>query len=100
MADDYEEPNMVSAPNIGRMDDNMFHQIQKLFGSLKFTDRKYYNPKEYCHSYKDWDNQPVNVREQQDAKEYLDRFLEKIENKVELTPFKNMVKDIFNGSKV
>ncbi len=100
MADDYEAPNIVDAPMIGSMDDNMFHQIQKLFGSLKFTDRKYYNPKEYCHSYKDWDNNPCDVRVQQDANEYYNIFMDRIETALKPTPFKNSCRDIFTGMKV
>ena len=36
--------NIVDAEKIGKMDDNFFHQVQKLFGNLELTDREYYNP--------------------------------------------------------
>ena len=67
MASDGKEPNMVDAPKIGNMDDNMFHQLQKMFGHLELTDREYYDPEEYCHSYKWQGGNPVNVTIQQDA---------------------------------
>ena len=46
----------------------------------------YVNPKAYCHSFKDWEGQPVNVIEQMDAEEYLNMFLDKLESAIKGTP--------------
>ena len=97
MAKDLKPPEMVDANRLGMMDDNMFHQIQKLFGFLELTDRQFCNPKKYCYSFKDYSGKPVNLTEQQDAQEYLNRFLDKIEKALKPTPFRNIVHNIYGG---
>lgn len=39
------------------IDDNVLHQLQKMFTFLELSERQYYNPHEFCHSFKD-----INVR--------------------------------------
>jgi ubiquitin carboxyl-terminal hydrolase 34 len=57
------EPENWSTHKGKKVDDNVFHQLQKMFGSLEFTDRQEYNPEEFCFSYKDWDGIPVKIGE-------------------------------------
>ena len=52
----------------------------KLFGYLELSDRQDYNPADFCFSYKDYDGQPINVRIQQDAQEFLNVFFDKLDN--------------------
>lgn len=60
-------------------DDNLFLQFQTLFSGLQLSEKMYINPKNYCHSFKDWDGNPTNVMEQMDVEEYLNMFMDKLE---------------------
>ena len=51
----------------GMVDDNMFHQLQKLMANLEASDRSDYNPFEFCFSFKEFDGTPTNIAEQKDA---------------------------------
>jgi ubiquitin carboxyl-terminal hydrolase 34 len=98
MASDGQLPQIEKVPGIGEMDDNPFHQLQRMYTYLELTDREYYNPEQYCHSFKDYAGKPVNTRIQKDAQEYLNQFFDKIENALKPTPFKNIVKDVYGGN--
>ncbi len=50
-----------------KVDDNVLHQLQKLFSSLELSKSDDYNPWEYCFSFKDFEGQPTNTGEQKDA---------------------------------
>lgn len=52
-------------------EDNTFLQFQALFVNLLKSEKQAANPKAFCHSYKDWDDQPTNVLEQMDVEEFL-----------------------------
>ena len=59
-ADDKTAPNLIM--HEGReIDDNFLHQTQRLFTTLAQTDRKAYNTRDYCYSYKDG-QEPIDVR--------------------------------------
>jgi ubiquitin carboxyl-terminal hydrolase 34 len=60
MANDNIEPEMVKK-NYREFDDNVFHQFQRLFAFLRWSDRQDYNPIDFCSSFKDWDGNPINV---------------------------------------
>ena len=50
-----------------QIDDNMLHQMQKVFAHLELSERQDYNPQEFCFAFKDLDGMPTNLREQKDA---------------------------------
>ena len=82
------------------MDDNIFHQTQRMFGFLDITDRQAYDPTTFCFSFKDWDNNPVNVAIQQDTQEFLQRFFDKLETALKETPFNSILQGIYGGKKL
>ena len=45
----------------GKVDDNILHQLQRMFGFLELSDRRDYNPRGLCFSFKDWNGNPVNT---------------------------------------
>ena len=55
----------------GKVDDNAFHQLQRIFGFLELTNRRDFNPIGFCFSFKDWSGKPVNTGEQKDTQEFL-----------------------------
>jgi hypothetical protein len=52
-----------------------------LFATLELTDRQDYNTKDFMYSYKDQEQgmQPVNVRTQKDAREYVETVFDRLE---------------------
>lgn len=93
--DDNLEPNIKS--NIYNVDDNIFHQVQRMFSYLELSNREDYNPEGFCFSFKDYDGNPTNTSIQQDAQEFLSRFIDKIEFALKPTDFKYLMHSVFGG---
>jgi len=79
------------------VDDNILHQMQKLFVFLELTDRQDYNPFEFCFSFKDYAGQPVNVLMQQDAQEFINMIFDKLENSLRNTAFSQVLENVYGG---
>ena len=45
------------------IDDNMFHQMQKLIAHLELSDRHDFNPVGFCFAFKEFDGTPTNTSE-------------------------------------
>ena len=52
MVDDQQEPNMQVTEKHGLLDDNVFHQLQRMFAFLQLSDRQYFDPTNFCYTYK------------------------------------------------
>jgi len=87
------------APNIGEngIDDNLLHQLQRLFVYLMKSKRKYYNPVAFCYSFKEADGKPTNTAVQHDAQEFLNILFERLERIVQDTPYKYITQSIFGA---
>ena len=96
-ADDKELPKPASSINYSIDDDNLLHQLQNMYTYLTFSEQMDYNPREFCFSYKDFDGNPINVREQQDSQEFYNNFCDKIENCLRNSQYKYIVNDVFSG---
>ena len=97
MADDKKEPNLVNKDNKYMIDDNVLHQLQKMFGFLELSDRQDYNPHEFCFAFKDFQGNPVNVSIQQDAQEFLNMIFDKLETGLKQTPFRHILDSVYGG---
>jgi ubiquitin carboxyl-terminal hydrolase 9/24 len=42
-------------------EDNVLYQVQKMFMNLEYSEKKYYNPRPFCNSFKDYEGNPTNV---------------------------------------
>ena len=62
-----------------KIDDNLLHQLQKLFAQLELSDKSYIDPTDFCYSYKDFEGNPTNTAIQCDAQEFLNFFFDKLE---------------------
>lgn len=60
--DDGKEDEMVEHKGY-KIDDNMFHQLQKLFSHLELSNRNAYNPFEFCFAFKEPGGGPTNTAE-------------------------------------
>lgn len=94
--DDQKEPNIGT----NEIDDNVIHQLQRMFGYLELTERQAYNPVGFCFSFKDFSGAPTNISIQQDAQEFLNMIFEKIENSLKPTKYKYLAQGIFGGKTV
>lgn len=92
--DDGTPPNTKNPHGV---DDNVFHQVQRMFSHLELSNREDYNPEGFCFSFKDWDGNPTNTSIQQDAQEFLSRFIDKIESALKPTNFKYLMHSVFGG---
>ena len=78
-------------------DDNLLHQLQKMYTFLNYSEKEAYNPKDFCASFKDFDNAPINPLIQQDSQEFFNNFCDEIENCLKNTKYKYIVDNIFTG---
>jgi ubiquitin carboxyl-terminal hydrolase 34 len=99
MADDKQAVDTVEVED-RVFDDNVFHQLQTMFAFLDKSERKDYSPIEFCLSYKDFAGQRVDIRVQQDTKEFLDVIFDKLENALKPSPFKNLLFDVYGGKQI
>ncbi|EAS02785.2 ubiquitin carboxy-terminal hydrolase (macronuclear) [Tetrahymena thermophila SB210] len=97
--DDEKEAEIVEYRGM-YIDDNILHQIQKMFAFLDLSDRQDYNPVGFCFSFKDFSGKPVNVGVQQDAQEFLNMIFEKLETSLRPTPFKYVLESVFGGQTI
>ena len=81
----------------GEGEDQMLYQLQLLFANLQESEKKYFETKPFCDSYKDWDGNPINPVEQQDVDEFFVSLMDKVETRLKSLPQKNLVKDVFGG---
>lgn len=97
LADDGLPENIQVTEQQKRVDDNVLHQLQKMFAFLQESERQDYNPEDFCFSFKDFENNPTNFAVQQDAQEFLNMIVDKIENGLRNTPYKQILDGIFGG---
>jgi hypothetical protein len=53
----------ASRGNAFNIDDNVLHQVQRMFSFLELSQRQDYNPHGFCYSFKDFDVNIYNFRE-------------------------------------
>jgi len=89
----------VEDPKKNKVDpeENMLYQIQCLFAALNESVKQSYNPKIFCHAFKDWDGKPINVLEQMDVDEFFNLLMDKLENAIKGTVQENSIKQHFGG---
>jgi ubiquitin C-terminal hydrolase len=96
MADDGADPKPT--PFKGRqVDDSVFHQFQKMLAYLDRSERRDFDPHDFCFSYKDYSGEPTNVSVQQDADEFLKVLLERLETSLKGSPLLGVLNSAFLG---
>lgn len=81
----------------GDIDDNVLHQMQRIFAHLELTERQAYNPRHFTYSFKDMDGNPTNISIQQDSQEFLNLVFDRLENLLRGTPEKYLLNSVFGG---
>ena len=67
-------------------EDDLLHQLQVMFTFLSQSDKQFYDTAPFCFSYKDERGQPINVRVQQDAQEFFNVLLDRLEKRLMALP--------------
>ena len=104
-AEDNLEPELAEVPEwfqkktscASLLDNNLLHQLQHMYGFLELTDKQAYKPAGFCFAYKDYSGEPANTSIQQDAQEFINFFLERLDKSLEVTSLKNLVSNTFKG---
>lgn len=60
-------------------EDEGLKALRVLFTKMQYSDSKFVDMHEFASHWKDWDNQPINPREQQDAHDFLLQLFLKLE---------------------
>lgn len=95
MSTDDKKPPKCAKP--GDPDDNVLHQLQRIFAYLELTERQDYSPSKFCFAFKDQDGKPTNTGIQQDAQEFLNVVFDRIEYMLKQTPQKYLLQSVFGG---
>eukprot|EP01117_Protostelium_nocturnum_P003746 TRINITY_DN1501_c0_g1_i2.p1 TRINITY_DN1501_c0_g1~~TRINITY_DN1501_c0_g1_i2.p1 ORF type:complete len:1731 (-),score=672.01 TRINITY_DN1501_c0_g1_i2:2343-7535(-) len=86
---------------IFRIDENkeetLIYQIQCIFGNLQESERATYEPRGFCHAYRDWEGRPMNVHQQQDVEEFFNLLCQRIEARLKGTDQEKLLQNIFAG---
>ena len=78
-------------------DDNMLHQLQKLFTYLTYTSYGEVIPKDLAFSIKNYEGQPINTNEMQYSDEFYFNFCDNIEESLKKTKYEYLIKNLFIG---
>ena len=95
--DKKDKNNQMSLFFNNHFDDNLLHQLQKMYIYLTYSEKQAFNPKDFCSSFKDFDGAPINPMIQQDSQEFYNNLCDKIENNLKNTKYKYIIDNIFTG---
>lgn len=79
------KPEVIKEYKQEQIDDNMLHQMQRLFAHLELSERQDYNPIGFTFSFKEFDGGPTNTSEQKDAQEFLTSLFDRLETQLKPT---------------
>ena len=77
--------------------DGIFFLLKCMFLALRESEKQFYNPRYFCNAFKDWEGNPTNVYEQRDVDEYLNMFMDRLENLTKGTTQETFLKNTFGG---
>ena len=97
MVEEWRRAILAIDIDTGDQKESMIHQTQRMYAYLQESEKQYYDPAGFCHTYKDPDDpsKPINPRIQQDASAYYGRLLHSIKDLVVNTRHENIL-DVFN----
>ena len=93
------EDNDVTFYNIkfSPIDDNFLHQLQAMFTYLTISDKQYYDPQYFCKAFKDFEGNPIDIKEQKDSLAFYNDFCEQMVESLKKTKYKYIIKDVLAG---
>eukprot|EP01125_Pyxidicula_operculata_P012461 TRINITY_DN408_c0_g1_i3.p1 TRINITY_DN408_c0_g1~~TRINITY_DN408_c0_g1_i3.p1 ORF type:complete len:2874 (-),score=654.52 TRINITY_DN408_c0_g1_i3:17-8638(-) len=73
----------------------MLKQLQYLFSHLQESSQRYYDPKDFCVTYKDHNGNPINTSQQQDTDEFMNYMFNELENSLKGSEYSQIFKKHF-----
>ncbi|KAL4443131.1 hypothetical protein ABPG74_002198 [Tetrahymena malaccensis] len=94
-ADDLKQQDLVANSQGVLHDDNILHQIQRMFSFLHLSIKKDFNTEGFCFSLKGYDGDRTQTNLQQDTQEFLNLLVERIHNSLENTAFRGIFDTLY-----
>jgi ubiquitin carboxyl-terminal hydrolase 34 len=82
---DIAEPAEKEEKKKELLSENVLYQMQMLLANLQESEKKFFDTKDFCKSYK-YDGQPINPLVQMDADEFFNMLFDRLENLLKGTP--------------
>lgn len=82
----------------GSIEENIVFQLQRIFGFLQESEKAFYNPKDFCSTYRDLAGQPMNVSQQQDVNEFFNIVCQRLEEQLKGTSHAGLLSRYFAGA--
>ena len=67
-------------------ENSLLYQLQNLFVFLQESEQRAYDTSPFCHSFKDYEGNPMNTAIQMDVDEYFNMLFDKLENLLKGSP--------------
>ena len=77
-------------------DESMLWQLQRMFGYLTLSLRRYYDPTPWIKAFKMF-GQPIDIKVQQDTEEFLNSMLDQLQERLSGLPQGSLVHDVVTG---
>jgi len=62
----------------------VLYQVQQVLGHLLESKLQYYIPERFWQVFHLWGNTPVNIREQQDALDFFQAFIDQVDEQIKV----------------
>ena len=63
---------------------SLLYQVQQVLGHLLESKLQYYIPERFWQVFHLWGNTPVNIREQQDALDFFQAFIDQVDEQIKV----------------
>mmetsp|Transcript_12467 Transcript_12467/g.20271 ORF Transcript_12467/g.20271 Transcript_12467/m.20271 type:complete len:3278 (-) Transcript_12467:248-10081(-) len=78
--------------------ESLLCQLQTLFGYLQESEKKFFDTRDFCAAYKDYDGQPMNTSLQMDVDEFFNMLFDRLESLLKKTHQKDLLRNVFGGT--
>ena len=89
------EAGFINDNNLG---DNLLYQMQIMLMNLNLSLQQCFEPEGICHTFKGYDGEPINVRVQQDADEFMNLLFDKLEEIMKNTEHAELLRTHIGGT--
>lgn len=83
--------------DLKREPESLLYQLQKVVLNLKQSDESFFDPSSFVHSFKGWDNAPINVNVQMDVHEFWSMLFDRLEEKLKIAGQPDLLHEAFGG---
>ena len=97
-----DDPSMPQPPEKGSTEPNraFLAHLQQMFGYLHESQKKFYDTRELCGSWRDYEHLPINPSIQMDVDEFYNMLFEQLESALRDTQGHKLLQGLFGGTTV